>query len=377
MNDYPAPENIPPVSQQDKPQTKRWQFFLIIVLVTASLVTAGFILWKYFFTNEDLNPPVPAVIPTQKPAPTVVGNPDPTANWKTFESKNPDFTLKYPGNEFKVSTESAKYLAEFIYNRTIKGISTKNPITVSKISIPASSDFETVLLKNVTLEASGEHPKSFAEFKKVSLGNNDYYYIQTGRFEGQLELSYFLPQQDYILEFSLSSYIGSDWTNPAFDTGNEKYHVILKQMLSTLNVKIETTIIETGNWKTYKNDVYKIEFKYPREWIINKENNPDLEKGDALEVEWKTNNSMTFSMEGNPRPIDIVKGHIMGDIKSIGNTEFYYSSLGDRNGLSSWLYYTGEKNTITPTFKFGYLLGNKDQSQKIINQILSTFQFTK
>ncbi len=116
-------------------------------------------------------------------------------------------------------------------------------ITKRELLTPAGKTFQEVLINDVVFDGSGLHPESFAKFTARHLGTHDFYFIQTGRFEGVLSFNYYLSAAalakeglstgDKIHVFTLVSR-GVDWTNPNFDPEQDPGHLKLKELLAKL-----------------------------------------------------------------------------------------------------------------------------------------------
>ncbi len=106
---------------------------------------------------------------------------------------------------------------------------------VSKEDLTEKS-YEPAILSDVIFDGSGEHPESLDEFSKVVIGSHEYYAIKTGRFEGQLSYNYYLPVGPKVYVFGFRS-MGVDWTNPELDEQGDPGHVLLREILSTVDLK--------------------------------------------------------------------------------------------------------------------------------------------
>ena len=102
----------------------------------------------------------------------------------------------------------------------------------SQLSGTQPSMLELLLIEDVIYDGSGKHPDSINEFEKRTIGNNSFYFIKTGLFEGQLNLRYYLANQAGIFSFQVMSN-DVDWTNLEFDIENDQGHLYLKKILST------------------------------------------------------------------------------------------------------------------------------------------------
>ena len=157
------------------------------------------------------------------------------------------------------------------------------------------------------------------------------------------------------------------------------------------NLKKQTLNIETSDWKTYKNNEYGFEFKYPNEWKTPTTYNhipnasfwiylgcPEIKMGGAggcpLQVILTSASSPEkfLSQEFSP-DIDLngkrsdISYQQINNIKTVSFTNF-----SDYPGNSKYLTFLGNKYYITFS---DYLLSY--QQNGIYNQILSTFKFTK
>lgn len=163
----------------------------------------------------------------------------PTApsTWRTYESKQQGFSIKYPP-ELTVqpvasSTTATGTLVVFKGGEQYKDFT----IELSRIG----TDKEGYVQKMITatiFDGSGEHPKSFDEFDSVAINNNTdnfFYYIRTGVFEGVLSLVYYYPTDRGIYAFNLVAH-GVDWTSPEYDAEIDPIHLMLRQMLPTFKL---------------------------------------------------------------------------------------------------------------------------------------------
>jgi len=176
-----------------------------------------------------------------------------TADWKIYSNEEYGFKMKYPDN-FKISSDMYQNgVVTFIPKdeEFTPGVNIPTYlISIGKISSPLfGQQLKDFLTNYVIFDPSGMHPKSFNEFGERKIGNNSFYFIKTGLFEGQLTLSYFLSSPKGVFSFNLLS-SKVDWTNPNLDIEKDQGHLYLNQMLSTFkftNVTSQATCIP--NWQ--------------------------------------------------------------------------------------------------------------------------------
>ena len=155
----------------------------------------------------------------------------------------------------------------------------------------------------------------------------------------------------------------ASWWNPFSWNWSKLLNIFQKQNQVQIEKKIETPKDETSGWKTYKNNEYGFEFKYPQDWKVAKNillSEPnlvfcpnDLATNSDPEVICKIINGGAES----PKPV-YANGMIYlfaydTDFK-LNNSKYHY--LGSVGG------------------KYYYLYSEKNES--LITQIISTFKFT-
>jgi len=152
-----------------------------------------------------------------------------TADWLTYKNENLAFEIKYPAVcQFRKGV-SEDAVAAF----SCPAAENDNYVVVKNFEVPAGGNFQEVIIKNTIFDGSGKNPDSWDEFSPIKIGENTFYKIKTGRFEGVLSYTYYLLYDNQVLAFSFTS-LGVDWTNENLDEEGDVAHMILKQMLSTL-----------------------------------------------------------------------------------------------------------------------------------------------
>ncbi len=113
--------------------------------------------------------------------------------------------------------------------------STQNDrIVVSRYAIPEGEDANAVMLSHTTLGASGMSPDSMQDFTPVIISGRTYQTITTERFEGQVQVTYYLPRESDVLRFDAFAYGVSEWNDPALQIRSLSAVSALESLLSTL-----------------------------------------------------------------------------------------------------------------------------------------------
>ncbi|RLC34330.1 hypothetical protein DRH14_03205, partial [Candidatus Shapirobacteria bacterium] len=139
------------------------------------------------------------------------------------------------------------------------------------------------------------------------------------------------------------------------------------------------TIDPTADWKTYKNDEYKIEFKYPKHWRYKKRDKTVVGQEIWFGTgDWK--NVITFYVNKD-KYLSFTKDgkHVTcqergGDEITIGNNNegLIEHISATQSPAQDWVCF--EKNNLSYEFQhiYGFVVDSKD----VFDQILSTFKFT-
>lgn len=211
---------------------------IIVAIFVLIIAFAGYFAIQGFFAQGGQPSSVPSPENSISPTPTPSPATNPSAAWPAYANTQYGFDIKYP-DSFKISDQLyPKSIITFIPSNEeympLQGAIPTYVIYIKRMSDPLTDQqFKNFLLKNVVFSPSGLHPKSFTDFKQINIGGNNFYFIRTELFEGQLALSYFLSSQGGVYSFNLIS-TKVDWTNQSFDMENDMGHIYLKQMLSTL-----------------------------------------------------------------------------------------------------------------------------------------------
>ncbi|MDD4989201.1 MAG: hypothetical protein PHV42_02145 [Candidatus Pacebacteria bacterium] len=236
----------------------------IVVVIVAALLIGG-LAGYYISTHSAIQTPAPQTSGGTD-ADTIEGNslpsPQGESKYLSYENKQYGFSLTYPMSLSLAPGSGAIVDFKSANNAEIR---------VLKIA-DSDSDFQNVLIQNTYYDGSGANPKSFAEFKNVTIGENSFYFIKTGLFEGVLTLHYYAVRPTGIYDFSLISR-GVDWTNPNFNVQTEEGHLYLQQILGTLSFFSPTlptpSPAKPVSFLEYRSDESGYTIQYPSNFFVN------------------------------------------------------------------------------------------------------------
>jgi flagellar basal body-associated protein FliL len=138
------------------------------------------------------------------------------------------------------------------------------------------------------------------------------------------------------------------------------------------NPNVQTATDETADWKTYKNDEYGFEIKYPNSVSFAEGNYPNLNY-------WYVNFNYVNNSKDSPLAIRVEK-------KSLGDMSVANSSgkLEEKNvaGIQGKILIGDASGNCQETFidmgDWTYIFSNQcNQNKDLFDQMLSTFKFTK
>ena len=199
-----------------------------------------------------------------------------TTNWKTYRNEKYGFEFEYPPYFNLFEGEKAKYPPGALYPP--EGFVTGEP----KVRISMSEEkYQNTNLTDVSLsihiskdpEVLSRCLKSYYSEKPLSLTkeiNGHLFYKDFVREGGGGHrydiISYRTIFHESCYEISFVLY----WTNLYKELNLEKFD--REQVLEELNQILSTfkfiNTKDTTNWKTYRNEKYGFEFKYPDDWTI-------------------------------------------------------------------------------------------------------------
>jgi hypothetical protein len=137
---------------------------------------------------------------------------------------------------------------------------------------------------------------------------------------------------------------------------------------------------ETANWKTYRNEKFGIELKYPEKWLLEVKDNPSMPPGCIQRTYLRkdiTSANIDILIFANPSKIPIKEWlSQQGAEGPFENTSLntIFALKSDKSDSSSYLLYLANGNYV-------YMIDIVKFSDKAIvdiqNRILSTFKFTE
>lgn len=209
---------------------------LILLIVAVFLV--GILAIGYFWYQNKQTP-----VPVKSQNLTVASSTNEFADWKTYTNEEYGFEFKYP-NDWILEADRDGVSLDSPENF-------RNPNRRIEILIAYDKNLNNLNAKQYYDGVNGI--KAFdnpTEDREVIVGNQKAYelYPTTGEFPGELVI---IPKEQIFIRFDTVLI-------------KENTDVVLSQILSTFKfISTSTKAINTTNWKTYRNDKYKFEVKYP------------------------------------------------------------------------------------------------------------------
>lgn len=249
--------------------------WLLAILFTILITVSAIYAYQAYLSRK---PRVWVEPPFLPPTETPTSDTD-LSTWQIYTNNQFDFEFKYPSYytkqecAFGLTTPKKDSLLCLNNDKEKTDLTSTANIVVDYLPDTNVSNFQQKLIQNVVFEGSGLHPESFNQFTKAKIGLTDFYYIQTGLFEGILGINYYSVSKTGTIAFRLTS-SPKDWINPEFNPENDLIHKDLKQILSTFKffdaTTTKTTKEITENWNTIKFSWYGLTCKIPEGWgIIN------------------------------------------------------------------------------------------------------------
>ena len=166
---------------------------------------------------------------------------DMTKDWKTFRSENYGIEFKYPKEYNDLSNEPqykiAGVIGYFGENQTLADpeILPDTSFSAHSVTIKPGETFQEAMIRDTYYDPSGLQPQSFSEFRSRTVGEHNFYYVVTSRFEGLVSVNYYLPREKDVIVFTSVTH-GVDWMNPELDIDAVRGHKTLRDILATLKL---------------------------------------------------------------------------------------------------------------------------------------------
>jgi hypothetical protein len=214
---------------------------IVSVIVVVAIIAVWFVMFgsakpEVTFQNQDSAKGVVAeteLVPRENNA-----KPAEIPKEKLATYSNPEYgiSFEYPAKYSNVLSDI--YLPALQYRDYQKPTATlADTIDVRWIPFKSGDSPEQALMNDVVFDGSGAHPKSFDSFSLIHLGDNDFYKIRTGLFEGVLGYRYYLVKENGAFVFVVTS-LGVPWTDPKFNPETDARHLELLEMLKTVKLMI-------------------------------------------------------------------------------------------------------------------------------------------
>jgi hypothetical protein len=336
-NPSPAPE--PPTSPQ-QPSSKPKPKWLVPVIVVIGVIALGFIAWGAY--------------KLLKPTPVE----DEFENWNIYRNEEYGFEIKFPNNwAYHVNDYETQQLICFYpgkYPGDCPGI----------LSVSWNIDFQERYTKTKQL-----FEKDYDVIESIISIDDTEGKLLTIKDTTGFSKSVFFEKENYIYNFAIIV--------------EEEF--LFNQILSTFKF-IEPS--ETANWKTYQNEKYRFEVRYPGDWQFEESANPEI---GAYSFTFKTRDgSMRFDITRNPGGIGYeYLAYVSSEQKTVEflseeSVESFYNAAPhwyiecqDRTNEGKARSFNINRNLEGTIWSFwGLYCGNKNENKdQTFLEILSTFKF--
>lgn len=150
----------------------------------------------------------------------------------------PNVSLSEIGISFAIprdfaSVEVANDADVAVYEKLASATSTKKAsIVIRRYAIMASSTPLATIQQTAISGASGM-PVSATAYSSVVLGSRRFTVVVVDRFEGMVDVAYYLARSNDVLRFDAID-VGVDWTNPHLDIPSLPAQTALRKLLTNL-----------------------------------------------------------------------------------------------------------------------------------------------
>jgi len=322
--------------------------FLIITFIVALLAIGGYVISNKIVKNKAQN--------IEQTSSTIQNE---IANWKTYQNEKYGFEFKYPADHTPYSTVKADTLIPALSESTHVSIAENEaalfccePITFNvRVLNESASPYDWITKSKPAL------PKEKI-IKIIFLGREAVEVIGAGNL-GENYKILVIKDGDHLVVISQNA-----------------QSEILDSVFSSFKFSDSKSSVDTSSWKTYQNDKYGFEFKYPATWYYNQGFRGDTQyliclnplgsSGDCtavLTVNW----NVDFEDRLNAmKSLFIEKYSVEESIIQVDGVDGKLLKINNPGGFTRLLFWE----------KGGYLY-NLQATEDLFSQILPTFKFIK
>lgn len=128
-------------------------------------------------------------------------------------------------------------LGAFIKDSLVGSSTQPDTIIVKRYSVPEGDDANAVMLGHTTYLESGEQPSSMSAFTPVIVNGRTYQMITIERFEGVVDVLYYLPRDTDVIRFEVVQHGVTNWTDPSLSVRSLPAVSALESLLATLQIR--------------------------------------------------------------------------------------------------------------------------------------------
>ncbi len=249
-----------------------------LFLAVAVIISLGALFGAigYLAKNKPVKIQQPQISPVIEPAKQIE---DETADWKTYKNKEYGFEFKYP-KEFNLdepaiveasndidSPFSIDLMSAIVENNGHDWESTFFVVETHDKPYGLISKGEVFGIKNgegieEALQKAYAGKRGVLTYKDKETNSRE----EIGKvvMEGKLFYDILLSSEKGIYDYSVRIIIPFSKSGDSMDTQIHKFIEIYNQILSTFKFMEKD---ETANWKTYRNEEYGFEVRYPNNWL--------------------------------------------------------------------------------------------------------------